>query len=411
MPHTLDVLDSPCLYLSPMSKPRLTVVVLGHAGAGKSALVDRLTGAPEKAVPTVDCRVRALGSALTLLDAPGRRSLAKSAIAATSQADAALLVVPAAVGAFETAYAKSGQLREQALVTYALGVTQLVVAVNQMDHETVAFDPTRFLEIKQELAAFLTKIGFKEGVAFVPVSARQGDHVTERSAQMPWHTGGTLVQALEALAPPARPSPALPLRFSVHKVHQIKEVGTVVVGRVVSGTLRVGMTVAFAPRTDSAVVQSIEVHRKRVDSAEPGDYVGVHVQGAHARRGMVMIDDSPLRPVVSFEAQILVLDHPGRLVAGYTPVLHAHAAHAACRVTKLLKLLNKRTGEAMQAVPPTSLQIGQMALCELVPVQPTLCVETFAACAPLGRFVLRDLRRIVAVGVVKAIRYDTSSSP
>jgi len=89
-------------------------------------------------------------------------------------------------------------------------------------------------------------------------------------------------------------------------------------------------------------------------------------------------------------------------MAGYTPVLDCHTAHIACRFNKLLSLINKRNGEVLE-VDPKFLKSGQAAICELVPSKP-MCVEAFSKYAPLGRFAVRDMRKTVAVGVIKVVR-------
>jgi len=122
------------------------------------------------------------------------------------------------------------------------------------------------------------------------------------------------------------------------------------------------------------------------------------------KRGMVAGDvkNDPPMPTGNFEAQVIVLDHPNRIMAGYTPVLDCHTAHIACRFNKLLQLINKRNGEVLEE-NPKFIKSGQAAICELVPTKP-MCVEAFSKYAPLGRFAVRDMRKTVAVGVIKMVR-------
>src|SRR3954467_12280613 len=82
-------------------------------------------------------------SVFTIIDAPGHRDFIKNMITGTSQADVAILMIPAATGEFEAAYAKTGQLREHALLAFTLGVKQIIVAVNKMDEKTVAYSQSR----------------------------------------------------------------------------------------------------------------------------------------------------------------------------------------------------------------------------------------------------------------------------
>lgn len=188
---------------------------------------------------------------------------------------------------------------------------------------------------------------------------------------------------------------------------QIGGIGTVPVGRVETGVLKPGMTVVFSPAQVSTEVKSVEMHHEQMDQAEPGDNVGFNVKNVSVKdikRGMVCGDvkNDPPQPTGNFEAQVIVLDHPNRIMAGYTPVLDCHTAHIACRFNKLLQLVNKRNGEVMEE-NPKFIKSGQAAICEMVPSKP-MCVEAFSKYAPLGRFAVRDMRKTVAVGVIKVVR-------
>jgi elongation factor 1-alpha len=286
-------------------------------------------------------------------------------------------------------------------------VKQIIVAVNKMDEKTVAYAQSRYDEIKDEVSKFLTKVGFKgETVPFVPVSGWHGDNLIERSTNMPWYKGPILLEVLDAIVPPKRPSD-LPLRLPLQDVYKIGGIGTVPVGRVETGILKPGMTVMFSPAQLSTEVKSVEMHHEMLESAEPGDNVGFNVKNVSVKdikRGMVAgdIKNDPPFPSGNFEAQVIVLDHPNRIMAGYTPVLDCHTAHIACRFNKLLQLVNKRNGEVMEE-NPKFIKSGQAAICEMVPSKP-MCVEAFSKYAPLGRFAVRDMRKTVAVGVIKIVR-------
>jgi elongation factor 1-alpha len=253
----------------------------------------------------------------------------------------------------------------------------------------------------------LTKVGYKgETVPFVPVSGWHGDNLIERSSNMPWYKGPILLEVLDSIIPPKRPSD-LPLRLPLQDVYKIGGIGTVPVGRVETGILKPGMTVQFSPAQVSTEVKSVEMHHEQLEQAEPGDNVGFNVKNVSVKdikRGMVAgdIKNDPPMPTGNFEAQVIVLDHPNRIMAGYTPVLDCHTAHIACRFNKLLQLVNKRNGEVMEE-NPKFIKSGQAAICEMVPSKP-MCVEAFSKYAPLGRFAVRDMRKTVAVGVIKVVR-------
>jgi elongation factor 1-alpha len=346
----------------------------------------------------------------TIIDAPGHRDFIKNMITGTSQADVAILMIPAATGEFEAAYAKNGQLREHALLAFTLGVKQIIVGVNKMDEKSVNYAEARYNEIKDEVSKFLTKVGYKgETVPFIPISGWNGDNLIERSANMKWYKGPFLLEVLDAIIPPKRPND-LPLRLPLQDVYKIGGIGTVPVGRVETGIIKPGMTVMFSPAQVSTEVKSVEMHHEQMESAEPGDNVGFNVKNVSVKdikRGMVAgdIKNDPPMPSGSFEAQVIVLDHPNRIMAGYTPVVDCHTAHIACRFHKLLQLINKRNGEVLET-DPKFIKSGQASIVEMVPSKP-MCVESFSKYAPLGRFAVRDMRKTVAVGVIKTVKRKT----
>jgi elongation factor 1-alpha len=342
----------------------------------------------------------------TIIDAPGHRDFIKNMITGTSQADCAILMIAGAQGEFEAGYAKNGQTREHALLAYTLGVKQMIVCINKMDDKTVEYKEARYNEIKEELGKFLGKCGYNvKKVEFVPISGWVGDNMVERSANMKWYKGKILIEALDAIEPPKRPVEK-PLRLPLQDVYKIGGIGTVPVGRVETGVLRPGMTVVFAPVGLTSEVKSVEMHHEALEEATPGDNVGFNVKGLSIKdikRGMVAGDvknDPPMK-CAHFNAQVIVLDHPNKIMAGYTPVVDCHTSHIACKFNKLLQLIDKRTGQKKED-DPKSIKTGDAAIVEMVPSKP-LTVEPFAEYPPLGRFAVRDMRKTVAVGVIKQV--------
>jgi elongation factor 1-alpha len=327
-------------------------------------------------------------------------------ITGTSQADVAILMIASAAGEFEAGYAKNGQTREHALLAFTLGVKQMIVCINKMDEKTVNYDEKRYNEIVDELKKFLTKIGYKtDAIPFIPISGWVGDNMIERSNSMKWYKGPIMLEALDAITPPKRPTDK-PLRLPLQDVYKIGGIGTVPVGRVETGIIKPGMTVIFSPVQLSTEVKSVEMHHETLESAQPGDNVGFNVKGLSVKdikRGMVTGDakNDPPMPTGSFEAQVIIMDHPNKIMAGYTPVLDCHTSHIACKFNKLLQKIDKRTGKKTED-EPKSVVTGDAAMIELVPSKP-MCVEPFSEYPPLGRFAVRDMRKTVAVGVIKSV--------
>jgi elongation factor 1-alpha len=340
----------------------------------------------------------------TIIDAPGHRDFIKNMITGTSQADVAILVIAAGVGEFEAGYAKTGQTREHALLAYTLGVKQMICLVNKMDDKSVKYSKPRFEEIRSEMKKFLKTVGYKpKKIPFIPISGWVGDNMLENSKNMPWYKGPFVLKALDAIKPPKRPIDK-PLRLPLQDVYKIGGIGTVPVGRVETGIIKPGMNVTFAPAMLTTEVKSVEMHHEAMDEAKPGDNVGFNVKNIslkQIRRGMVAGDSKKDPPAKTdhFNAQVIVLDHPNKIMAGYTPVLDCHTSHIACRFDKLMTLMNKRTGEIIEK-NPKSVKSGQACIVDMIPSKP-MCVETFKDYPPLGRFAVRDMRKTVAVGVIK----------
>ena len=349
----------------------------------------------------------------TVIDAPGHRDFTKNMITGTSQADVALLIVDAGVGQFEAGIEVgrfSGQTREHALLAYALGVKQMICCVNKMDCHSVKFSEARFNEIKTELSVFLKKVGYiPDKIPFIPISGWFGDNLIEPSPNMSWWKGPTLLEALDAIEPPRRPFDK-PLRIPVAGVYKILGIGIVPVGRIEAGILKTGMELTFAPFMHCGNVYSIEMHHTDVQEAVPGDNVGFNVRGIgwkdlYRGRGYVAGDSKvdPPSAVEEFTAQIIVLRDRGihRISVGYTPVVHCHTAHVPCRFVELKEKIDRRTGRVLES-EPKSIKKGDSAIVRLVPTKP-LCVENFKDYPSLGRFVIRENREIVAVGVIKDV--------
>jgi elongation factor 1-alpha len=276
-----------------------------------------------------------------------------------------------------------------------------------MDDSSVKYSQSRFDEIKTEITKYLTKVGFGKTKPFpvIPISGWVGDNMLERSDNMKWYKGQTLLEALDDITPPTRPSDK-PLRLPLQDVYKIGGIGTVPVGRVETGILKAGMAVTFAPTFKETECKSVEMNHTMIEQAQPGDNVGFNVKNVsikEIRRGHVCGDskNDPPQPASSFDAQVIVMDHPNKIKVGYTPVLDCHTAHIACRFNVLKVLLNKRNGKKISD-NPSELKSGQAGIVEMVPSKP-MCVESYTVYPPLGRFAVRDMRKTVAVGVIKSV--------
>merc|ERR1712050_170920 len=425
-------------------KIHINIVVIGHVDSGKSTttghLIYKCGGIDKRTIEKFEKEAQEMGKgsfkyawvldklkaerergitidialwkfetpkySFTVIEAPGHRDFIKNMITGTSQADVAVLVIDSSQGGFEAGISKDGQTREHALLAFTLGVKQMIVACNKMDDKTVKYDEKRYLEIKSEVSSYLKKVGYKPmKIPFVPISGWEGDNMIDRSTNMGWYKGPYLLEALDNVNPPKRPTEK-PLRLPLQDVYKIGGIGTVPVGRVETGVLKAGMVVTFGPLGVTTEVKSVEMHHENVEKAEPGDNVGFNVKNLSVKdikRGYVASDskNDPAKATEMFVAQVIVFNHPGQIQNGYTPVLDCHTCHIACKFQKLRSKVDKRTG-AVTEDEPQNIKSQDAAMVELVPTKP-MVVESFSTYAPLGRFAVRDMRQTVAVGVIKEI--------
>ena len=346
----------------------------------------------------------------TIIDAPGHRDFIKNMITGASQADAAILFVSAKPNEFEAGYARGGQTIEHAILAKTLGIDQLIVCINKMD--AVNYNQQAYEDIKNELMKFLRGIGYNvEKVPFIPISGLYGDNLKERSPNMPWYKGPTLYEALDALEPP-KPMIDKPLRIPLQKIFKIKGVGTVITGRVETGVLKVGDDVIIMPAKKGGKVNSIEMHHEPLQEAYPGDNIGINIKGLGAedvKRGDVLGHTSNPPTVVgpgygTFTGRIIVIYHPTSIPVGYTPVMHAHTLQVATRFLELKQRIDQKTGQVIEE-NPQSIKKGDAALVELQPIKPA-SIEVYREFPPLGRFAIRDMGTLIAVGVVEAINKE-----
>ncbi len=330
----------------------------------------------------------------TIIDAPGHRDFVKNMITGTSQADAAVIVVSAPEGVM-------AQTKEHIFLSRTLGVQQVIIAVNKMDATKPPYDEKRYNEVKDEVSKLLKNVGYKvDEIPFIPISAFKGDNVVKNTDNMSWWKGKTLVQTLDDLTPPDKPTNK-PLRLPVQDVYTITGIGTVPVGRVETGVLKPNMKVIFMPSNKVGEVKSIEMHHEPLPQALPGDNVGFNVRGVaknDIRRGDVAGPvDNPPSVAKTFQAQIMVLNHPSVLTAGYTPVFHCHTAQVACMFEALEKKLDPRTGVTKEE-NPQFLKTGDAAIVKIMPTKP-MVIESAKEFPQLGRFAIRDMGQTVAAGM------------
>jgi len=430
--------------MSKAKKPHLNLVVIGHVDHGKSTLTGhlllKLGAIDEKTRKEVEEAAKKAGKEAekyawfldrlkeerergvtialsfmrfetpkyywTIIDAPGHRDFVKNMITGASQADAALLVVSARKGEFEAGMSAEGQTREHIILAKTMGIDQVVVAVSKMDATEPPWSEARYKEVVAVLSKFMKGLGYKvDAISFIPVSGWTGDNLIEKSQNMPWYKGPTLVEALDSVKEPAKPVDK-PLRIPIQEVYSISGVGTVPVGRVETGRLKVGDKIVFMPPGKVGEVRSIEMHHERLDEALPGDNIGFNVRGVSKediRRGDVAGHvTNPPTVVDEFVARIFIVWHPTAIAVGYTPVIHAHTASVAARIVEIIGRLDPRTGQIAEK-NPQFLKVGDSAIVRFKPIKP-MVIEKFSEFPQLGRFAMRDMGKTVGIGVVMDLK-------
>ncbi|ELZ22413.1 elongation factor 1-alpha [Halosimplex carlsbadense 2-9-1] len=415
-------------------KPHQNLAIIGHVDHGKSTLVGRLlyeTGSvPEHVIEqhkeeaeekgkggfefayvmdnlaeerergvTIDIAHQEFDTDeyfFTIVDCPGHRDFVKNMITGASQADNAVLVVAADDGV-------QPQTQEHVFLARTLGIGEMIVAINKMD--LVDYEESRYHEAVEEVTDLLNQVRFDtENAKFIPVSAFEGDNIADESENTDWYDGEILLEALNALPEPEPPTDA-PLRLPIQDVYTISGIGTVPVGRVETGMLNTGDNVSFQPSDVGGEVKTIEMHHEEVPQAGPGDNVGFNVRGIgqdDIRRGDVCGPaDDPPSVAETFQARIVVMQHPSVITAGYTPVFHAHTSQVACTIESIDQKIDPATGEAEEE-NPDFIQNGDAAVVTIRPQKP-LSIESANEIPELGSFAIRDMGQTIAAGQVMSV--------
>lgn len=418
----------------PKDKPNINVAFVGHVDHGKSTCVGQLmfqTGnLPDKELKKLKEEAEKHGKAgfefayfmdkvgeerergltielayqkldtdnyqVTIIDAPGHRDFVKNMITGTSQADAAFLVVAADSGV-------QPQTKEHLWLLKTMGVDQIAVVVNKMD--VVDYDESKYNEVKKEVGQLMKGVGYNpDDVEFIAASGLKGDNIGEKSDNMDWYSGNTVIEKINKLEQPEEPVD-LPLRMPIQDVYEITGVGTVPVGKIETGKMKPGDKVKIVPgKTGEGVegeIKTVEAHHEELDDAEAGDNVGVNIRGVGKKdmaRGDVICAASDPAPVVEeFTAQMAVINHPTVVAKGYTPVFHIHTAQVPCQITELIHKIDPKTGEASEE-NPDYLKNGDVAMVKVKP-KGNVVIETQEDNPHMSRFAIRDQGATVAAGM------------
>ena len=419
-------------------KPNMNIVFVGHVDAGKSTCVgqlmfssgavseqemkklkeeaekngkagfefayvmDKIKEERERGV-TIDLAYKKIVTQkyeITIIDAPGHRDFVKNMITGASQADAAFLVIAAPSGV-------QPQTTEHLWLLRTMGVKNLSVIINKMD--AVNYDEAKYNKVKEDVGKLLQGVGINpETTTFIAASGLKGDNIVKKSENMAWYKGPTILEQMDIFPAPELPT-NLPMRMPVQDVYDITGIGTVPVGKIETGTMKVGQKVLVIPgRTGTGVggeVKTIEMHHESFKEATAGDNIGINIRGVGKKdiaRGDVICEAAnPISLVEEFIATITVINHPTVLAKGYTPVFHIHTAQVPCQFTELIAQIDPRTGEVIKE-NPDFLKNGDTAKVRIRP-SGVLALETQKDNPFMSRFAVRDAGVTVAAGMCTEI--------
>jgi bifunctional enzyme CysN/CysC len=353
-----------------LQSEQLKIVIVGHVDHGKSTLVGRLfydtgslpegkyekikTACERRGMPfewaflmdglqaerdqniTIDTAqiwFRTKQRQYVIIDAPGHKEFLKNMVTGAASAEAALLLIDASEGVQE-------QSRRHGFLLSLLGIRQIAVLVNKMDLKV--YSDKAFKSIEDEYRAFLKQFGV-EPKLFIPIAAAKGDNVANKSTNMPWYSGPTVLEALDRFQT-TEPPHNLPLRFPIQDVYRFDQ-RRILAGRVESGTLHVGDKILFSPRNKVSTVKSIEnwPHGSR-EVASAGESVGITLtEQIFVERGQIgsSEQDAPIEADV-FKAKFFWLGRQN-LEVGRKIKLKLTTEEVECQIQTIEKLIDAST--------------------------------------------------------------------
>ena len=357
-----------------------------------------------------ETRFHTRNKSITLLDAPGHKDFVPNMITGAAQADAAVLVINATTGEFETGFSAGGQTQEHAMLIRSLGISQLIVAINKMD--TVGYKRTRYDEIITKLESFLKKAGFyKNNVKYVPCSGLLGQNLAEPATApelKSWYSGHCLTDLIDTLTSPKRPYQE-PFRQCITDIYRPKtSTGTCicVAGTIQAGCVQPGDKVRVMPHKEISVVKSVLINELQEKYAFAGDNATLVLQNIdqeHLSVGNILCDPaSPIPTTTRIQAKIVIFNFDGIITKGFPTDFHYQSLQEPAVITKLVSQLNRNTGEVLKK-KPRMLCRHTSAIVEIKLKRP-VCIELFNKNKDLGRFMLRYLGSTIAAGCVQEIR-------
>ena len=341
-------------------------------------LLDGLQAEREQGI-TIDVAYRFFATPrrrFIVADTPGHEEYTRNMATGASTSDAAILVVDASKGL-------QVQTHRHARIVALLGIRHLTMAVNKMD--LAGWDPEVYTRIVAEMQPTLQELNIRSFQA-IPVSALNGDNVTQASANTPWYNGPTLLAYLEEVDVD-RGESAIGFRMPVQWVNRPDRTFRGYCGRIVSGEVKRGDRVRIVPGGMETRIRSIVVWNGERDSASAGSSVTLCLEDeVDVSRGCVISSATePIERSDQFEAKILALSDQ-TLVSGRSYLLRVHTFQAVPTITAIKYQLDVKTGShlASRGLNMNDIGVVNLSLDRPAPF------ESYDQCRPLGAFILVD---------------------
>ncbi len=324
------------------------------------------------------------------IDAPGHREFLRNMITGASSADFAILIVDAEEGVKE-------QTKKHGYLLKLLGITDIIVVLNKMDK--INYDKKKFFQVKEQIKSYLKLIDIQTNV-IIPVSAREGENINNKSSKMKWYTDTNVVNAIDNYKLVDLSSNNL-LRLPVQDVYKMND-KRIIVGKIENGSLRVGDVVSFSPTNVSAKIKTIEIWNSRKNKANAGECVGftldeeIFIEKGH----VVSLSDSTPKLVNSFDASIFWLSN-NRLDLEKSYFIKINTAKYKVSFEKINKVIETDDLSQKDRNYVLSNEVAEVTIRS----QLLIPVDNFSQNPNTGRFSILDGYYIVGGGIINVDNY------
>lgn len=344
----------------------------------------------------------------TILDAPGHKMFIPNMINGVCQADVAILLIPARKGEFESSFEKGGQTKEAGILSRAMGIKTIIVAINKMDDPTVNWDQTRFEHIKLDVCKYLKEIGYRANdIIVVPISGFTGLNI---KTQIPkeicsWNTSPPLLDILDSLQPFERLDEK-PLRIPV--LDKIKEDGKIIIlGKIETGILKIGDEIICNPNNIKMNVYQIFNNDVYLNIAKPGENVKIYVKiNSSSEEDYIvkgnMISHNTCTITKDIVAKIYIrelTDNIKIISESLDMMIHIGLITEEVKIVKLLEKIDNK-GNTIEKFP--KFVLGNSFIIAHLSFNKPLCIEKYEDFDKLGLFVLRNEGKTLGLGKVLA---------